>query len=77
LEPVVESVNGNGKMQRFQNGIVHSSAAGTFAIFTPMMTKYSAAKWVRGYLGWPIAAAVCSSGGECTQAFSGGTLTTP
>ena len=74
---VVEKKNGNGVWQSFEGGSIHSSALGTFALTKAMMVKYSAKKWVRGTLGWPKAAAVCTTAGVCKQAFKGGTLTTP
>lgn len=67
--------NGNGDAQRFANGWIHSSAKGTFASSTSVMSAYSAAGWIRGKLGWPITAetAVTDPNGDgVTQQFSGG-----
>ncbi|TBN55956.1 hypothetical protein EYE40_00285 [Glaciihabitans arcticus] len=74
---VIEKTNGNGVYQSFEGGAIHSSALGTFVVSKAMMAKYSAKKWVRGVLGWPKANAVCTAANVCTQAFKGGTLTTP
>lgn len=72
-EQVVTDRNGNGVAQQFQGGWVHSSAKGTFASSSTVMTAYSAAGWLRGKLGWPTSAETCS-GGACSQAFTGGTI---
>jgi uncharacterized protein with LGFP repeats len=69
----VTDPNGNGVVQRFEGGWIHSSSAGAFATGTKLMTAYSAAKWVRGSLGWPTAHQVCSALG-CSQTFAGGVL---
>ena len=76
--PAVTNVtdkNGNGIVQAFQKGIVHSSAAGTFLVPTAVMTAYSAMGWIRGSLGWPSATAVCDATG-CVQQFQRGVINT-
>jgi uncharacterized protein with LGFP repeats len=65
--------NGNGTVLGFDGGVVHSSSSGVFVVPTAMMAVYSKEGWLRGYLGWPRAAAVCDPSG-CTQKFAGGTL---
>ena len=69
----VADTNGNGYVQQFQNAWVHSSSAGTFATSRTLMTKYSAAGWLRGHLGWPTSVETCNAG-QCSQQFQGGTL---
>jgi len=71
----VTDPQGNGDAQRFANGWIHSSTKGSFASSTRIMTAYSAAGWVRGELGWPIAAeAVVTdpNGNGIAQQFAGG-----
>jgi uncharacterized protein with LGFP repeats len=58
----VTDANGNGVVQRFE-----------VATGTKLMAAYSAAKWVRGALGWPTAHQECSALG-CSQTFAGGVL---
>lgn len=67
--------NGNGLAQAFQNGIVHSSTAGTYFVPSAVMTLYSGRGWVRGSLGWPSGAAICDAGG-CVQEFQRGSIDT-
>ncbi|MFB8147837.1 LGFP repeat-containing protein [Microbacterium sp. NPDC056003] len=69
----VTDPNGNGLAQKFTGGWIHSSDAGTFSSLTPIMVAYSAAGWLRGDLGWPVAQATCTSG-TCTQPFAGGII---
>jgi uncharacterized protein with LGFP repeats len=76
LTVTVTDPNGNGFDQRFASGMVHSSAAGTFLVATPVLTEYSKAGWIRGALGWPTADEVCTKTG-CTQKFQHGTITAP
>ncbi|MBT2485378.1 MULTISPECIES: LGFP repeat-containing protein [unclassified Microbacterium] len=66
--------NGNGYVQQFAGGWIHSSARGTFASSSQIMAFYSAAGWLRGSLGWPSGVEKCTSLG-CTQTFANGTLT--
>lgn len=69
--------NGDGTGQRFaNNAYIHSSASGAFVVQGAMLDAYIAAGWVRGTLGWPTAAAVCSSG-TCSQQFQFGTIILP
>jgi hypothetical protein len=75
ITKVTEKRNGNGVVQRFEGGLVHSSVAGAFLVPAEVMTAYSAQRWVRGPLGWPKAAAVCDAGG-CVQQFQHGTIDT-
>lgn len=75
MQTVVDP-NGNGFAQKFAGGWIHSSAKGTFASSTAMMSLYSAAGWIRGSLGWPTSAETCTPLG-CTQQFERGSLTTP
>jgi uncharacterized protein with LGFP repeats len=65
--------NGNGTVQSFDGGWIHSSTAGTFASSTTIMTAYSKAGWVRGKLGWPTGTETCS-GTVCIQPFQKGAL---
>ncbi|WP_127472845.1 LGFP repeat-containing protein [Microbacterium sulfonylureivorans] len=69
----VTDPNGNGLAQKFAGGFIHSSSAGTFSSLTPIMVAYSAAGWLRGDLGWPVAQSTCTSG-TCTQPFAGGII---
>lgn len=71
----VTDPNGDGTAQRFQNGWVHSSLAGTFWSPTSVMTAYSAQGWLRGALGWPVAEISCGGPANfCVQAFAGGAI---
>ncbi|WP_372967406.1 LGFP repeat-containing protein [Microbacterium sp.] len=72
----VTDKNGNGYVQQFAGGWIHSSAKGTYATSTQLMTLYSAAGWLRGSLGWPAAAEKCTDLG-CSQVFAKGTLSAP
>ncbi|MFK3679860.1 LGFP repeat-containing protein [Microbacterium sp. NPDC090218] len=72
-ETAVTDPNGNGTSQKFAGGWIHSSAKGSFSSSSVIMKAYSAAGWLRGPLGWPIGAETCN-GGNCAQAFSGGTI---
>ncbi|WEK62682.1 MAG: hypothetical protein P0Y60_08150 [Candidatus Microbacterium colombiense] len=65
--------NGNGISQSFDKGWIHSSARGTFASTSAVMTAYSAAGWLRGDLGWPTSTEACASG-LCMQTFAGGAI---
>ena len=69
----VTDPNGNGLAQKFAGGWIHSSSAGTFSSLTQIMVAYSAAGWLRGSLGWPMAQTTCTSG-TCTQPFAGGII---
>ncbi len=69
----VADKNGNGSAQQFERGWIHSSAAGTFASSAAIMTEFSKQGWVRGWLGWPVAAAACDANG-CAQDFANGTI---
>lgn len=69
----VTDPNGNGVAQQFERGWIHSSSAGVFATSSAAMAEYSRQGWVRGWLGWPTAAAVCDAG-TCSQEFSAGTI---
>ncbi len=74
-EQVVTDPNGNGVAQAFEGGWIHSSAAGSFASSSKIMTGYSAAGWVRGDLGWPVRAeqtVTDRNGNGTAQAFQGG-----
>ncbi|MEX1078670.1 MAG: hypothetical protein WED09_06130 [Homoserinimonas sp.] len=74
-KPVVERTNGDGLHQFFEGGVLHSSSAGTFLVKDPILAKYSGLGWVRGSLGWPVAAEVCGlPNGGCSQQFAHGTL---
>ncbi len=67
--------HGNGLARKYAKGWVHASSRGAFASSAKIMTAYSAAGWLRGYLGWPRAAesAVTDPNGNGTaQAFAGG-----
>jgi uncharacterized protein with LGFP repeats len=68
--------NGDGYGQRFaKNSYIHSSAAGVFTVQGSILDYHTAQGWVRGAIGWPIAAAQCVGGPtRCTQEFQGGTL---
>jgi uncharacterized protein with LGFP repeats len=70
-EQTVTDPNGNGTAQAFTGGWVHSSAKGSFASTSTVMTAYSAAGWVRGDLGWPLTGELCT-GTACVQRFDGG-----
>ncbi|UJP11496.1 hypothetical protein L2X99_08365 [Microbacterium sp. KUDC0406] len=72
-EQSVKDSNGNGVAQQFENGWIHSSDKGTFTTSDRIMTAYSSSGWVRGALGWPTSAEICT-GASCTQAFSGGII---
>ncbi|WP_425561491.1 LGFP repeat-containing protein, partial [Microbacterium esteraromaticum] len=72
-EQRITDPNGNGVVQGFQGGWIHSSASGTFSTSSRIMTAYSAAGWLRGALGWPASAEVCT-GAVCAQAFAGGLI---
>lgn len=72
-EQTVTDPNGNGSAQSFEGGWIHSSAKGSFATSSKIMTAYSAAGWLRGSLGWPTGAEVCTLG-SCTQTFGGGII---
>lgn len=75
-ETVITDKNGSGRAQAFEKGVVHSSAAGAFLVPSSLMPVYSANGWLRGSLGWPVAAATCDSSG-CAQDFAGGTILVP
>ncbi|WAA67378.1 LGFP repeat-containing protein [Microbacterium oxydans] len=72
-ESKVTDPNGNGAAQSFQGGWIHSSAKGSFTSSARVMSAYSKAGWVRGSLGWPVGAEVCT-GVSCAQAFAGGII---
>lgn len=72
-EAAVADPNGNGLVQKFVGGSIHSSSAGTFSSLNPIMTAYSAAGWLRGDLGWPVGHSTCFSG-TCAQRFAGGII---
>ncbi|PRB64760.1 LGFP repeat-containing protein [Microbacterium sp. MYb45] len=69
----ISDPNGNGISQQFSKGWIHSSARGTFASSSTVMTAYSEAGWLRGSLGWPTSAETCASQ-RCLQSFAGGTI---
>ncbi|MEJ1087382.1 hypothetical protein WDU99_03520 [Microbacterium sp. Mu-80] len=72
-EQSVSDPNGNGVAQQFEGGWIHSSAKGSFSSSSAVMEAYSKAGWVRGELGWPVAAEFCT-GNACVQQFSGGVV---
>ncbi|WP_243224827.1 LGFP repeat-containing protein [Microbacterium sp. CIAB417] len=72
-EQTVTDPNGNGVAQQFEGGWVHSSAKGSFASSTSIMTAYSGAGWLRGELGWPTSTESCT-GQACVQTFAGGVI---
>jgi uncharacterized protein with LGFP repeats len=65
--------HGNGTAQSFQRGSIYAGPSGAFAVSGAIRTKYWAQQSTTGSLGWPTAAAVCTSSG-CRQTFQGGTL---
>ncbi|MFD0789104.1 LGFP repeat-containing protein [Microbacterium insulae] len=72
---VVTDPNGNGLARKYAGGWVHASSFGAFASSTDTMTAYSAARWLRGYLGWPVAPEnpITDPNGDGTaQQFAGG-----
>ena len=75
VSAAVADPHGNGATQRFQHGWIHSGDSGTFTVDAATMSAYSAAGWLRGFLGWPTAEASCAAG-TCTQTFSGGEIRT-
>jgi len=73
----LDTPSGAGLGQNFQNGQALSSSAGAFFVSGRILTAFSAAGWIRGSLGWPLADAVCVSSGACTQKFQGGSISAP
>jgi uncharacterized protein with LGFP repeats len=72
---VVSDSNGNGLARKYAGGWVHSSAKGTFSSSSKVMSGYSAAGWLRGFLGWPVAAeqkVTDANGNGTSQEFAGG-----
>lgn len=72
---VVGDPNGGGLAQKYQNGWMHASSSGAFWSSTGIMTGYSRAGWLRGFLGWPIKAEQIVSdpnGNGVAQEFQGG-----
>jgi uncharacterized protein with LGFP repeats len=67
------SPNGGGVQVAFRNGLVESSAAGTFTVKDAIRSAHGAAGGVGGSLGWPTAEQSCS-GGACSQEFQGGSI---
>ncbi|MET4703229.1 hypothetical protein [Frigoribacterium sp. UYMn621] len=78
ISPVfVESVNGGGKAQGFQNGSIYwSAASGGWAVSGAIRDAYWSVLGEGGALGWPTGAAVPSSanGGGSVQTFQGGSI---
>jgi len=73
-DPVAAPVpNGGGTRQNFEHVQALSSARGAFAVSTLVLSAYATVDWVRGSLGWPISAAVCS-GPNCVQNFESGMI---
>jgi uncharacterized protein with LGFP repeats len=70
--------NGAGRVIRFAGGMLYESDAGSFTVITRMQTAFEAAGWVRGAMGWPIAAPSCTlPGGGCMQRFQHGDIYMP
>jgi uncharacterized protein with LGFP repeats len=63
----------SGSGQNFQNGQILLSSAGAFSLSKSMFAAFKTFGWVRGSLGYPIAAESCT-GGTCSQQFEHGTL---
>jgi uncharacterized protein with LGFP repeats len=72
-EQYVESFNGGGTAQGFQNGSMYQSAAGAFPVSGVIRNQYWAVAGETGVLGWPTSAQTCT-GGTCTQSFQNGTI---
>jgi uncharacterized protein with LGFP repeats len=66
----------SGSGQNFQNGQILLSSAGAFSLSKTMLAAYKTFGWVRGSLGYPVAAGSCT-GGTCSQQFEHGTLVVP
>ncbi|MGW8484278.1 LGFP repeat-containing protein [Microbacterium sp. NPDC055903] len=72
---LVTDPNGNGLARKYAGGWIHASESGTFTTATALMTAYSKAGWLRGSLGWPIAAqqtVTDPNGNGLAQQFDGG-----
>ena len=67
---------GGGSLQHFAGGTIYSSnRGGTWIVpVGPIRETYWAASSIYGIYGWPSGAQSCT-GGICTQAFTGGTIT--
>ncbi|MGY1774215.1 LGFP repeat-containing protein, partial [Blastococcus sp. SYSU D00813] len=68
----------SGCFQHFQGGSVYSSATtGAHVVPATVRTRWQAAGWERGALGYPTADQVCGlRDGGCYQSFQGGTVYT-
>ena len=71
---IVIPQNGGGRGQAFVSGSIYASTAGAFAVSGGVLVTYFANGGSAGSLGWPIAAATCTSG-TCVQRFQAGTIT--
>ncbi len=71
--------HGGGTVQAFQSGKVFSSKAGVFSVTGTVRTRYHAAGYQGGALGWPTsdAVAVAANGGGVTQTFQSGRVLQP
>lgn len=70
--------NGNGRTVGLNGGMLYSSASGTFLLPTQYQKLFVAAGWVRGSMGWPVAAPSCNlPGGGCRLAFQHGDIYVP
>ncbi|WP_137844342.1 hypothetical protein [Microbacterium sp. 2FI] len=72
---VVTDPNGNGLARKYAGGWLHASARGVFSSSSNVMSGYSAAGWLRGFLGWPKTAeqpVTDVNGNGVAQAFEGG-----
>lgn len=70
------SENGGGTVQRFQGGVLYSSASGTYLVSGGIRDRYQKEGSVKGSLGWPRTAelSLADSGGGTVQRFTGGAI---
>ncbi len=68
---------GGGWAQSFQNGRIHSSAAGTFAVLGALSTAYDTRSGEAGPFGYPSGNQYATTAGGVAQGFQGGSLVIP
>lgn len=75
-QAVTTSAAGGGTSQRFANGAIYSSDAGTVTVTGAVLSEYAAAGGPAGALGWPRKAATTRTGklAGTVQAFQRGTV---
>lgn len=73
---VASDAHGGGFVQGHANGaIAWSKTNGAFSLSGSIRQAFGANGGLTGYLGWPTSAQTCTSTGNCTQSFMGGTIT--